>query len=71
MVEIEFSALVRQCLSRRMSDLDTLSGEIAAWEDARNAAQVTPDWRFTARDARTKLARHYPEIWSEVVYGEE
>ena len=61
MVEIEFSALVRQCLSRRMSDLDTLSGEIAAWEDARNAAQVTPDWRFTARDARTKLARHYPQ----------
>ena len=61
MVEIEFSALVRQCLSRRMSDLDTLSGEIPAWEDARNAAQVTPDWRFTARDARTKLARHYPQ----------
>jgi hypothetical protein len=60
MVEMEFSALVRQCLQRRMPDTDILSREIAAWEVARNAAQVKPDWRFTARDARTKLARHYP-----------
>ena len=60
MVEIEFSALVRQCLSRRLPDINTLSREIAAWESARNAAQVKTDWRFTARDARTTLARHYP-----------
>ncbi len=57
MVEIEFSVLVRQCLSRRMSDTDTLSRETA-----RNAAHVKPDWRFTARDARTKLTRRYPNI---------
>ena len=60
MVEIEFSALVRQCLSRRLPDINILSREIAAWESARNAAQVKTDWRFTARDARTTLARHYP-----------
>jgi hypothetical protein len=60
MIEIEFSALARQCLSRRLRDTDTLCHEIAAWETARNAAQVRIDWRFTAQDARTKLAKHYP-----------
>ena len=62
MIEIEFSALARQCLSRRLPDTDILSREIAAWESARYAAQVKTDWRFTARDARTTLARHYPLI---------
>ena len=60
MIEIEFSALARQCLSRRLVDTDTLSREIAAWETARNAAQVKVDWRFTPQEARTTLARHYP-----------
>ena len=60
MIEIEFSALARQCLSRRLPDTDILSREIAAWELARNDAQVKVDWQFTTRDARTKLARHYP-----------
>ena len=60
MIEIEFSALVRQCLSRRLPDIDVLAREIAAWETTRNDAQVTVDWRFTARDARAKLTRHYP-----------
>ena len=60
MIEIEFSALARQCLSRRRVDTDTLSREIAAWETARNAAQVKVDWRFTPQEARTTLARHYP-----------
>ena len=60
MIEIEFSALARQCLSRRLGDTDTLRREIAAWETARNAAQVKVDWRFTPQEARTTLARHYP-----------
>ena len=60
MIEIEFSALARQCLSRRLVDTDTLSREIAAWETARNAAQVKVNWRFTPQEARTTLARHYP-----------
>ncbi|MBT3267740.1 hypothetical protein HN371_11330 [Candidatus Poribacteria bacterium] len=55
MVEIEFSALVRRRLSRRVANIDTLSREIAG-----NAEHVKPDWRFTARDARTTLASHYP-----------
>ena len=36
MAEIEFSALRRQCLDRRIADQETLRDEIAAWEERRN-----------------------------------
>jgi hypothetical protein len=62
MAEIELSALARQCLDRRIPDQDTLAQEIAAWEQARNAAPVTIDWRFTTDDARVKLKQLYPSI---------
>jgi hypothetical protein len=62
MAELEISALERQCLDRRMGDLETLRREVAAWIKSRNEAQVTVHWRFTSRDARQKLARSYPKI---------
>lgn len=34
--EIELSALTRQCLDRRIRDLDILNTELAAWQDATN-----------------------------------
>jgi len=33
---------------------------VAAWESERNERGATVDWRFTATDAREKLARLYP-----------
>jgi hypothetical protein len=60
MAELEFSVLDRQCLDRRLSDLDSLRREIAAWEKTRNAAHATAQWRFTISHARTKLRRLYP-----------
>jgi hypothetical protein len=60
MAEIELSVLARQCLDRRIPDLETLRREVAAWEAERNAAAVTVDWQFTTADARTKLKRLYP-----------
>jgi hypothetical protein len=33
---------------------------VAAWEQHRNEAQETIDWRFTITDAREKLKRLYP-----------
>jgi hypothetical protein len=60
-VEVELSVLSRQCLSgQRIPDQETLAGEVAAWESERNERGATVDWRFTATDARTKLARLYP-----------
>jgi hypothetical protein len=62
MAEIELSVLGRQCLDRRMPDLDTLKREVAAWQDNRNHEETWVDWRFTTADARVKLQRLYPSI---------
>jgi hypothetical protein len=62
MAEIEPSVLSRQCLDRRMPDLETLTREVAAWERARNADPRLVNWRFTTPDARLKLKRLYPSI---------
>jgi recombinational DNA repair ATPase RecF len=60
--EIEFSALSRQCLDRRMDSLEALRSEIKAWQQKRNQASKTVDWQFTTAQARTKLKRLYPVI---------
>ena len=60
MVEIELSVLSRQCLERRIPDAQRLAREIGAWEHKRNVGGAIVQWRFTASDAREKLARLYP-----------
>jgi transposase len=60
MVEIELSVLSRQCLEGRIPDAKTLAREMGAWEQKRNEEGATVQWRFTASDAREKLARLYP-----------
>lgn len=62
--EIELSILSRQCLDRRLPDTDTLSREVAAWEQARNADPHPVNWRFTTPNARIKLKHLYPSIQS-------
>jgi hypothetical protein len=59
--EIELSALTRQCLTRRIGDLDLLNTELAAWQTAVNADQRPINWHFTTDDARTRLRHLYPE----------
>ncbi len=59
--EIELSTLTRQCLDRRIADLDTLNTELAAWQHATNTAQRQVDWHFTTNDARTRLRHLYPK----------
>lgn len=62
MAEIELSILSRQCLDRRIPNMDTLKREVAAWQDNRNHEETWIDWRFTTADARVKLKRLYPSI---------
>lgn len=62
MAEIELSILSRQCLDRRIGDLEMLKTEVAAWQDNRNHEETWIDWRFTTADARVKLHRLYPSI---------
>ncbi len=58
--EIELSALTRQCLDRRISDLEILNTELAAWQNATNTDQRQVDWQFTTEDARVRLRHLYP-----------
>ena len=62
MAEIELSVLSRQCLDQRIEDERTLKQELAAYEQRRNDARATIDWRFTSQDARAKLQRLYPSL---------
>lgn len=64
--ECELSVLSRQCLSRRIADIETLRQQVAAWEQARNQKKHTVDWQFTTADARVKLKRLYPTLKTQV-----
>jgi hypothetical protein len=60
--EIELSAMTKQCLNRRIWDLQTLKDQISAWELSRNTNQRSVIWRFTTHDARTKMKSLYPDV---------
>jgi hypothetical protein len=62
MAESELSVLSGQCLDRRIADKQTLTEEVAAWEESRNKKHVKADWQFTTADARVKLKRLYPAL---------
>jgi len=61
MVEIELSALSRQCLNRRIPSMEKLKKEVQIWERCRNKARKTINWKFTKNDARIKLSKFYPD----------
>ena len=64
MAEIELSVLTRQCLNRRIADIETVEKEVAAWQEFRNNKIATVNWQFTTDDARVKLRRLYPTLES-------
>ena len=47
MAEIECAALARQCLSRRIATVEELESQVACWQEQRNSAATTINWRFT------------------------
>jgi hypothetical protein len=66
--EIELSALTRQCLGRRIDNLDVLNSELTAWQRQTNADKRQVDWQFTTADARIKLRHLYPNHLEATVY---
>ena len=62
MAEIEFSALSKQCLDRRIGDIRTLANEVKAWVKVRNKNRVKINWQFTKTDSREKFSRFYANI---------
>lgn len=62
MAETELSILSRQCLDRRIDSKETMTSEVAAWEQTRNTNESKIDWQFTTANARIKLKRLYPSF---------
>lgn len=60
--EIELNVMTRQCLSRRIGDINTLHNELSAWEVERNAVAAKVNWQFKTTDARIKLKSLYPKF---------
>lgn len=62
MAEVELSVLARQCLARRIPNIETLNQQVSAWLRQRNQYHVKAEWRFTNKHARIKLKNLYPAI---------
>lgn len=62
MIEIEFSALARQCLNRRIPTIEQLEREILALVDQRRVKGIQIDWQFSIPSARAKLNSHYTAV---------
>ena len=62
MAEIELNVLTRQCLARRIDNLELLKTELAAWEEQRTPDRAKIRWQFRSSDARIKLASLYPSL---------
>ncbi len=54
--EIQIGVFARQCIGRRrISSMDELKREAAAWRRAANRKKLKIRWKFTVRDARKKF----------------
>ena len=65
MIEIEFSALSKQCLSRRIATKEELTKEVLSLVKEREEKAIKIDWQFSIESARQKLNRHYREVNAE------
>jgi transposase len=63
MIEIEFSALSKQCLSgRRIATKEILEQQLNAIVEERNDKQIKIQWQFSIQKAREKLNNSYNEV---------
>jgi hypothetical protein len=62
MIEIEFSALVKQCLDRRIPTEEQLRKKVMAIVNERNDKQIKIHWQFSIQKARTKLNSAYTKV---------
>ena len=62
MIEIEFSALSRQCLNRRIPTQAELARQVLAWTASRNQSGVKIKWQFTVEQARQTLNTQYVRV---------
>jgi len=68
MAEIEFSALSKQCLDRRIGCVKELAKQVLIWSKDRAQKKIKIDWQFTKEKARVKLKRHYQQLGNTTKY---
>ncbi|WP_400194328.1 IS630 family transposase [Hymenobacter sp. B81] len=59
MAELEFSALARQCLDRRIASIDALAEQVQTWVTERNRRAAKIHWSFTVQSAEDKMKHWY------------
>jgi hypothetical protein len=62
MIEIEFSAIARTCLDRRIPTIDKLLREVMAIVKERDAKRIKLNWQFSIPTARNTLNSHYRQV---------
>lgn len=65
MIEIEFSALSRQCLDRRIPTIEQLTKEVLALTKERHDKKIKIHWQFSIEAARNKLNSHYCSVLAD------
>jgi DDE superfamily endonuclease len=63
-IEIEFSALAKQCLARRIPTQEKLNTEIQALVTERQQQGIQIHWQFSLESARSKFSRHYQGVYA-------
>lgn len=62
MIEIEFSALARLCLKRRIPTMKKLESELMAIISDRRQKGIKINWQFSIQDCREKLNARYSVV---------
>ena len=62
MIEIEFSAVARECLDRRIPTQEQLEREVLKCIQERADKQILIHWQFSLEKARDKLGSHYERV---------
>jgi hypothetical protein len=62
MMEIEFSAISRQCLERRIASQEELEKEVKALVQERSEKGIKINRQFSIESARRKLNQHYTKV---------
>lgn len=62
MIEIEFSALARLCLNRRIPTIEKLESEVMALIAERTQKQIKINWQFSIDNCREKLNARYSVV---------
>jgi hypothetical protein len=62
MIEIEFSALSRQCLNRRIPTRQQMEREVLALVQERERKAIKINWQFSIPKARTTFQNRYTDL---------